>query len=338
MLEHLNTLVEEAKSSIHSANDLQSVEHLRVKYLGKKGHLTELMKEVTSAPVEQRPALGKEINVAKRDIQEWLNTQISVLQQKALDEKLSKETIDITLPGRGQSQGSRHPVARVRERCVELFKTLGFVVKEGPEIEDELHNFEALNIPSHHPARSSVDTFYFGDGRLLRTHTSSVQIRVMSQEKPPFRMITPGRVYRRDSDPTHTPMFHQLEALVVSKTATFAELKGLLQDFFMRFFEKELRVRFRPSYFPFTEPSAEVDIEHIACSGKGCRICKNSGFIEVMGCGMVNPNVLRNMNIDPDEYIGYAFGLGLDRMAMLRYNIDDLRSLFENDLRFLEQF
>lgn len=338
MKDELEGLMTEAKSSIAAAEDLSVIEQLRVKMLGKKGELTELLKSVSQLSVEERPVYGKVINLAKQELQALLSEREQALQSKALAEKLAAEKIDVTLPGRGETMGALHPVNRVLERVTALFSTMGFTVAEGPEVEDEYHNFEALNIPEHHPARGEVDTFYFGDGRLLRTHTSPVQIHVMEKKGPPLRIITPGRVYRRDSDHTHTPMFHQLEGLVVDEQCTFADLKALLQTFFNRFFEAELRLRFRPSYFPFTEPSAEVDIEHQLCSGEGCRTCGYSGWLEVLGCGMVNPKVLNNVNIDANEYTGFAFGLGLDRLAMLRYGVDDLRLFFENDLRMLKQF
>ncbi len=338
MQEELTTLVDCARQSINQANDLDTIEHLRLQYLGKKGQLTELLKGLGKASAEERPRLGKDINIAKQEIQALLTEQIQSLQHKVLQQQIEAEKIDVTLPGRGQQVAALHPVTRVRERVVELFQGMGFRVAEGPEIEDDFHNFAALNIPQHHPARDSQDTFYFADGRVLRTHTSPVQIRVMENERPPLRVITPGRVFRHDFDTTHTPMFHQLEGLAIDTNITFGELKSLLHEFMAQFFEAELKLRFRPSYFPFTEPSAEVDIEHLLCKGKGCRTCGNSGWLEVLGCGMVHPNVLRNVNIDPDEFTGFAFGIGLDRMAMLRYGIDDLRKLFENDLRLLEQF
>jgi len=338
MKDELTTIMDAARQSIQEAQDVVEIEHLRVKYLGKKGQLTDLLKSVSQLSVEERPKLGKAINLAKQELQTLLAQGEARLEAVALEAKLKAETIDVTLPGRGRNLGSLHPVTRVRERTTELLVAMGFTVAEGPEIEDEYHNFEALNIPAHHPARDSVDTFYFEGGYLLRTHTSPVQIHVMEKQGPPLRIITPGKVYRRDYDHTHTPMFHQLEGLVVNEQCTFADLKGLLQIFFDRFFETESRLRFRPSFFPFTEPSAEVDIEHQLCAGKGCRTCGYSGWLEVLGCGMVHPNVLRNVNIDPEQYTGFAFGLGLDRLAMLRYGVDDLRLFFENDLKFLEQF
>lgn len=338
MQDKLDSLLQQARSDIAAADNVAAVEQLRVQYLGKKGALTDLLKSVSQLSPAERPVLGKAINEAKQQLVEQLKQRESDLQATALAEQLQSETIDVTLPGRSQSVGSLHPVNQVTTRVCELFQAMGFQVAEGPEIEDDFHNFEALNFTVHHPARQAIDTFYFPNGRLLRTHTSPVQIRVLKDTPPPVRVITPGRVFRRDSDPTHTPMFHQLEALVVDRECTFANLKEVLQTFFSRFFETEVTLRFRPSYFPFTEPSAEVDLQHNLCKGKGCRVCGNSGWLEVLGCGMVHPNVLRNVNIDPEEFSGYAFGLGLDRLAMLRYGIDDLRMMFENDLRFLQQF
>ncbi len=338
MQDELIALVNNAKESIQQAEDLAAVDKLRVQYLGKKGQLTDLLKSVSKLPTEERPKLGKAINLAKQELQGLLTHQETQLKEKHLQERLAKETIDVTLPGRGRGAGSLHPVTRVRDRVTKLFMSMGFTVAEGPEIEDDYHNFTALNFVDHHPAKEAQDTFYIHGNDLLRTHTSPVQIRVMEQQGPPFRIITPGRVYRRDSDQTHTPMFHQVEGLIIDKQCTMADLKGVLQDFFNLFFETDIKLRFRPSYFPFTEPSAEVDIQHGLCQGKGCRTCSNRGWLEVLGCGLVHPNVLRNVNIDPDEYSGYAFGLGLDRLAMLRYHIPDLRLMFENDLRFLQQF
>lgn len=326
MQNELNDIVNNAKTLIFSANNAADIQDLRVKYLGKKSQLTDLMKQLGQLDPADRPKAGQWINDAKQQLQTWLNEQDSKLKSAELSSRLSAEKIDVTLAGRGQSTGSLHPVTRVRERVVALFSQMGFSVAEGPEIEDEHHNFSALNFVDHHPAKESQDTFYFADGRLLRTHTSPVQIRVMKNQAPPIRVITPGRVYRRDSDVTHTPMFHQLEGLVVDKHCNFSHLKGLLQNFLNAFFECEIPLRFRPGYFPFTEPSAEVDIAW------------GDRWLEVLGCGMVHPNVLRNVNIDPDEYTAFAFGIGLDRLAMLRYGINDLRMMFENDVRFLEQF
>jgi phenylalanyl-tRNA synthetase alpha chain len=330
MQKELEKLVGEAQSSIQAVTDIAALDAVRVRFLGKKGLLTDLLKGVSRLPAAQKPELGKAINMAKRDIQQRILQRQTVLQQVALEQELASQTIDVTLPGRMREKGSLHPVTQVTQRLIDIFSSMGFQVAYGPEIEDDYHNFEALNFPPHHPARSSHDTFYFDNGRLLRTHTSPAQIRVMKQQPPPLRIITPGRVYRSDSDQTHTPMFHQMEGLVVERHCTFAQLKGCLQDFLNQFFETDLELRFRPSFFPFTEPSAEVDIRH-ALSGE-------SAWMEILGCGMVHPNVLRNVGIDPDEYTGFAFGVGMDRLAMLRYQIPDLRMMFENDLRFLEQF
>jgi len=339
MQQQLEALLGTARESIDQVCELRDLEELRVRYLGKKGELTDLLKNVSSLPKEQRPEAGKLVNQAKREVQTWIETAQQKLNELALANKLAAEKIDVTLAGRGQQLGARHPVMLVQDRVTAYFSHLGYEVEQGPEIEDDYHNFEALNIPPYHPARAAFDTFYFDDGKVLRTHTSPVQIRVMEKQKPPIRIITPGRVYRRDSDLTHTPMFHQLEGLVIDKNVSFANLKACMQDFMAMFFEcEDVKLRFRPSYFPFTEPSAEVDIQHIQCGGKGCRVCGYTGWLEVLGCGMVHPNVLRNVNIDPDEYSGFAFGIGLDRMAMLYYGIDDLRIMFENDMRFLKQF
>lgn len=326
MQNELNAIVNDAKSQIATAKDAAAIQELRVKYLGKKGALTEIMKLLGKLDPAERPKAGQWINDAKAQVQQFLDAQENQFKSDELSARLFAEKIDVTLDGRGQSTGSLHPVTLVRQRVLDLFKQMGFTVASGPEIEDDYHNFEALNFVEHHPAKESQDTFYFPDGKLLRTHTSPVQIRVMKKEKPPIRVITPGRVYRRDSDLTHTPMFHQLEGLVIDEHCTFANLKGLLQNFLNQFFESEIPLRFRPGYFPFTEPSAEVDI------GWGDR------WLEVLGCGMVHPNVLKNVGIDCEKYSGFAFGIGLDRLAMLRYGINDLRMMFENDVRFLEQF
>ncbi len=325
-MEKINKLQVQALSEINSASDLKQLDQIRVNYLGKKGRLTEQLKLLGELPIEERPKAGQIINDIKIEIQEALESRKKALAGKKLEETIKKGHIDVTLPGRGLKRAGLHPITLISQRIESLFQQIGFEIVDGPEVEDEYHNFEALNIPEHHPARAMHDTFYFGDGRLLRTHTSSVQIRVMKNDSPPFRFIAPGRVYRCDSDMTHTPMFHQVEGLVVDELVTFSELKGLLINFLEIFFEKELKVRFRPSYFPFTEPSAEVDIE-----GK-------DGWLEVLGCGMVHPNVLKNVGIDPEKYTGLAFGMGVERLAMLYYGVDDLRLFFDNDLQFLEQF
>lgn len=331
-------LVAEATASIAAAVDTIALDQVRVQYLGKSGSLTGELKKLGTLPKEQRPQAGQAINKAKRALQELIDQRRTVLEQLGLEDRLARERIDVTLPGRGQGVGGLHPVTRTLQRIERLFANAGFSVAEGPEIEDDFHNFEALNIPAHHPARAMHDTFYFDQHLLLRTHTSPVQIRVMKEAGPPLKIIAPGRVYRCDSDLTHTPMFHQVEGFLVDQQASFADLKGVLYDFLTRFFERELKLRFRPSYFPFTEPSAEVDIECVICDGAGCRVCSHTGWLEVLGCGMIHPEVFRHVDIDSEKYTGYAFGMGVDRLAMLRYGINDLRLFFENDLRFLRQF
>lgn len=328
----------EAAEAVTVAADLGELDQIRVKYLGKKGVLTEKLKGLGKLSPEERPKAGQEINKTKQSIQKLLEEKKNSLQQAELDKVLSSESIDVTLPGRSQSKGGLHPVTKTMNRIEDLFLRAGFSVADGPEIEDDYHNFEALNIPSHHPARAMHDTFYFGDGTLLRTQTSSVQIRVMAEEEPPLKIISPGRVFRHDWDLTHTPMFHQVEGLMIDKDVSFSDLKGILYQFLSSFFEKELDLRFRPSYFPFTEPSAEVDIQCVMCEGAGCRVCGKTGWLEVLGCGMVHPNVLTNAKVDAEKYVGYAFGMGVERLAMLRYGVDDLRMFFENDLEFLKQF
>lgn len=337
-MQTLNQLLESAKVAIESASDLASLDAIRVQFLGKKGAVTEQMKGLGKVSAEERPKLGAEINKVKVAIQSLLNDKITTLKAAQLAAELAQDTVDITLPGRQRATGTVHPISRTLERIEDFFSHVGFNVATGPEIEDDFHNFEALNIPDHHPARAMHDTFYFSGGDVLRTHTSPVQIRAMENQPLPLRVIAPGRVYRCDSDVTHTPMFHQVEGLLIDRSTSFAELKGMLDEFLRYFFEKDLAVRFRPSYFPFTEPSAEVDIECVICGGDGCRVCKQTGWLEVLGCGMVHPNVLAKANIDHEEYLGFAFGMGVERLAMLRYGVDDLRLFFENDLRFLGQF
>jgi len=334
----IDAIHEEAVHTIDRVDDLAALELVRVEFLGKKGKLTDVLKSLAHLSVAERPKVGQLVNQAKQQISSLIEAKLLVLKEKQLLAKLASEELDVTLSGRHHSCGSLHPVTQVKHRINDYFSRLGFDVVDGPEIETEFYNFEALNIPSHHPARAMHDTFYFGDGRLLRTHTSPVQIRTMEQRTPPFRLIAPGRVYRCDSDVTHTPMFHQVEGLVIDKHATLAGLKGLLEDFFSYFFERQVAVRFRPSYFPFTEPSAEVDIECTQCSGRGCRSCKFTGWLEVLGCGMVHPNVLKAVHISPEDYQGWAFGMGMDRLAMLYFGIDDLRMMFESDVTFLNQF
>ena len=337
-MQELDRLVADAEAAINQSEDLKSLEQLRVDYLGKKGLITAQLKQLGKLPAEERPAAGEKINLAKQSVHSVLEQRRTILKTLELEQRLASETIDVSLDGRGQHNGSLHPVTLTIDRIVSLFASAGFEVAEGPEIEDDQHNFEALNIPANHPARAMHDTFYVDESTVLRTHTSPVQIRVMENQKPPLRVIAPGRVYRCDSDLTHTPMFHQIEGFVVDKNVSFAQLKGLLDQFLSAFFEKELPLRFRPSYFPFTEPSAEVDIACVMCGGKGCRVCSHTGWLEIMGCGMIHPNVFNATGIDNEEYTGLAFGLGVERMAMLRYGVNDLRLFFENDSRFLKQF
>ncbi|MGQ9426134.1 phenylalanine--tRNA ligase subunit alpha [Gilvimarinus sp. F26214L] len=338
---NLDDLKTKALEQVGGASDLTALENLRVALLGKKGEITGLLKNLGGLSPEERPRVGAQINQVKQEVQALIEERRQALEAAAIEARLALETIDVTLPGRAGEYGSLHPVTRTIERIEALFTSIGYTVEEGPEIEDDYHNFEALNIPEHHPARAMHDTFYVEPGLgnlVLRTHTSPVQVHTMENKQPPLRVICPGRVYRCDSDLTHTPMFHQVEGLVVDEGVSFADLKGTVDQFLKAFFEQDVPVRFRPSFFPFTEPSAEVDIQCTNCSGKGCRVCKNSGWLEVMGCGMVHPNVFRSSGIDPEKYTGFAFGMGPDRLAMLRYGVNDLRMFFENDLRFLQQF
>ena len=338
-MQALDTLKAEATTAISSAEDAAALEKLRVELLGKKGRVTDLLKSLGQLEASERPQAGAQINALKQHLNTLISERKQLLQSAALTEQLAKERLDVTLPGRGEQTGSLHPITRTIERMATFFATLGFDVVEGPEIEDDYHNFEALNIPAHHPARAMHDTFYVDDNHVLRTHTSGVQVRTMERLAPPIRVICPGRVYRCDSDLTHSPMFHQVEGLLVDQNVSFGQLKGIIQQFLAAFFEQDdLAVRFRPSYFPFTEPSAEVDIQCVKCAGKGCRICSGTGWLEVMGCGMVHPRVLEMSGIDGEQFPGFAFGMGVERLAMLRYGIGDLRLNFENDLRFLSQF
>ncbi|EED34714.1 phenylalanyl-tRNA synthetase, alpha subunit [Luminiphilus syltensis NOR5-1B] len=338
-MESLETLNRAAVAAINEAENVATLEQLRVEYLGKKGALTALLKGLGKLSAEERPKAGAEINTVKQQLQSQIEERKQALAAGALKARLDAERIDVTLPGRRSETGGLHPISRTIERMEGFFGGIGFDVVEGPEIEDDYHNFEALNIPAHHPARAMHDTFYVDDTHVLRTHTSPVQVRVMEQREPPLRIICPGRVYRCDSDLTHSPMFHQVEGLLIDEESSFGDLKGLIEDFLHVFFERDdLEVRFRPSYFPFTEPSAEVDIQCVKCSGQGCRICSGTGWLEVMGCGMVNPKVFQFSGIDTERFTGFAFGMGVERLAMLRYGIGDLRLNFENDLRFLRQF
>lgn len=323
----LSALLAEATQAIQATDDIPHLEQVRVDFMGKKGRITELLKSLGGMEPEQRKVAGQQINDLKQQVQAALNEKKDRLLQAQLAEKLAGERIDVTLPGRRLDTGGLHPVTRTIQRIESFFSELGFTVKQGPEIEDDFHNFDALNIPEHHPARADHDTFYFNPKLMLRTQTSGVQIRTMEVESPPLRIISPGRVYRNDYDQTHTPMFHQVEGLMIDTDVSFTELKGILHDFLQNFFEQELQVRFRPSFFPFTEPSAEVDV-----------MGKNGKWLEVLGCGMVHPNVLRSVGIDPTKYSGFAFGMGVERLTMLRYGVTDLRAFFENDVRFLKQF
>lgn len=323
----LDAIIKQAEQQINQATEVSVLDAVRVDFLGKKGQLTDLLKGLGKLSAEERPAVGQKINQAKQQVQQLIQQRGDFLRQEELNARLASETLDVSLPGRSSEQGGFHPVSRTIERIESFFSELGFVTKSGPEVEDGFHNFDALNIPEHHPARADHDTFYFNPDVMLRTQTSGVQIRTMETEQPPLRIISPGRVYRNDYDQTHTPMFHQVEGLMVDKDVSFTQLKGILHDFLQNFFEEDLQVRFRPSYFPFTEPSAEVDV-----------MGKNGKWLEVLGCGMVHPNVLRSVNIDPEVYTGFAFGMGVERLTMLRYGVNDLRAFFENDLRFLKQF
>lgn len=323
----LEAIVKKAEDEIQQSTSVAQLDEVRVNYMGKKGELTALLKGLGSLSPEERPLFGQKINEAKQAVQNAISVRSDALKAAEMNAKLANESVDVSLPGRTEHLGGLHPVSRTIKRIEQFFGELGFEVKSGPEVEDSFHNFDALNIPAHHPARADHDTFYFNPDVMLRTQTSGVQIRTMETEQPPLRIISPGRVYRNDYDQTHTPMFHQVEGLMVDKNVNFTELKGILHDFLRNFFEKDLQVRFRPSYFPFTEPSAEVDV-----------MGENGKWLEVLGCGMVHPNVLRAVNIDPEEYTGFAFGMGVERLTMLRYGVNDLRSFFENDLRFLKQF
>jgi phenylalanyl-tRNA synthetase alpha chain len=334
----LATLVRQALDDVAASTTLAALDEVRVRWLGKKGLFTEQLKALGALPAAERPAAGARINEAKQTLQVAIDTAAEQLAAAAIEAELAAGRIDVSLPGRGESRGAVHPVTRARLRIESIFRNSGFEVASGPEIEDDFHNFEALNIPADHPARAMHDTFYFPDGRLLRTHTSPVQIRELRKGRLPLAMIMPGRVYRCDYDMTHSPMFHQVEGLVVDEYVSFAHLKATLQGFLQAFFEKELRMRLRPSYFPFTEPSAEVDMSCVFCDGAGCRVCRHTGWLEIAGCGMVHPNVFKAAGVDGERWTGYAFGMGIERLAMLRYGVNDLRLFFDSDLRFLSQF
>ncbi len=338
LLAELDKIVAQAQTEIANAGSKDEIECLRVRYLGKKSPVAKLLKSIGGLPAEERPTAGQQIIAAKNSLETALKAKRAAQQQLDQVQRLETERIDVTLPGRRTLRGGPHPLTRTLTRMQEIFLNIGFDIAVGPEIEDDYHNFEALNIPANHPARAMQDTFYFGDGRLLRTHTSPVQIRYMKTHEPPIRVVAPGRVYRCDSDVTHTPMFHQLEGLVIDESTTFADLKGVLEYFVTEFFETAHPLRFRPSYFPFTEPSAEVDIRCVFCHGKGCKVCKQSGWIEVLGCGMVHPALYADVGIDSECHLGYAFGMGVERLTMLRYGVNDLRMFFRNDLDMLTQF
>jgi phenylalanyl-tRNA synthetase alpha chain len=337
-LADLTALTQRALAQIAACADLAALADVRVRWLGKKGTFTAELKSLGQRPAAERPAAGARINEAKDRVQAAIEGRRAELERAEVERRLVAGRIDVTLPGRGEEPGGLHPVTTARLRIETLFRRAGFDVASGPEIEDDFHNFAALNIPPNHPARAMHDTFYFPDGRLLRTHTSPVQIRALRQHGAPLAVIAPGRVYRCDSDMTHSPMFHQLEGVVVDENVSFANMKAVLHGFLQAFFERDLAMRLRPSFFPFTEPSAEVDMSCVFCEGKGCRVCKHSGWLEISGCGMVHPSVLRASGVDAERYTGYAFGAGIDRLAMLRYGVSDLRLFFENDLRFLRQF
>ena len=338
-MDKLDHIVGEAVAAFAAIDNPAELEQAKARYLGKTGVLTEQLKQLGRLSAEERPAAGARINEAKQAVEEALNAQRRALQDRQLQARLAQEALDVTLPGRGAGTGGLHPVTRTLDRIVALLRSIGFAVAEGPEIEADHYNFGALNFPANHPARDMHDTFFISEGYLLRTHTSPVQVRYMEQHRPPIKIAAPGRVYRCDHDATHSPMFHQVEGLLVDENVSFAQLKGILLELMQRFFERDdLRARFRPSFFPFTEPSAEMDISCVNCNGSGCRVCGNTGWLEVLGSGMVHPNVLKNVGIDSEQYTGFAFGLGVERLAMLRYGVNDLRLFFDNDLRFLRQF
>ncbi len=338
MRKALEDLKNQAIEEIKKISNFSQLKDVKAKFLGRKGELTRILKGLGSLSKEERPIIGRIANEVKTFIEQLIEDKERELKEKEKREKLEAERLDVTLPGRRPLIGGFHPISLVATEIIEVFKGMGFHIAEGPEIETDYYNFEALNIPKDHPARDMQDTFYIKENVLLRTHTSPVQIRVMEKYKPPIRIIAPGKVYRRDFDISHTPMFHQIEGLLVDKRVTFSELKGTLEEFAQRIFGEATKVRFRPSYFPFTEPSAEMDIGCVICKGSGCRVCKGTGWLEILGCGMVDPEVFKAVGYDPEEIVGYAFGLGVERIAMLKYGIDDIRLFFENDLRFLTQF
>lgn len=338
MQEKLEDLKNQAQTELEQVSDEVSLQNLKAKFVGRKGVITEITKSMKDVSSEDRPKMGMLINEVKTYIEALFDEKSNQIKEEKKKRAIAEEKIDVTLPGRNVSLGARHPVSQVMEEIVTIFERMGFEVAEGPEVETDYYNFEALNIPKDHPARDMQDTFYISDDVVLRTHTSPVQIRVMEKEEPPIKIIAPGRVYRCDSDVSHTPMFHQIEGLLVDKNVTFGDLKGVLTEFLRLVFGEGLGVRFRPSFFPFTEPSAEVDIECVICGGQGCRVCKDSGWLEILGCGMVDPEVFKSVNYDPEVYSGFAFGMGIERITMLKFGINDIRLFFENDVRFLRQF
>jgi phenylalanyl-tRNA synthetase alpha chain len=333
----VDPIVDEARAAIARAASSADLEQLRVRFLGRQGRLTQLLRALGALPAEERPLVGAAANEAKRELEALLELRLGETRETERRQERARQRLDLTLPGRRPPLGSRHPLTRIQDEIIAIFGGLGFAVAEGPEVEDDYHNFEALNIPRDHPARDMQDTFYLSEDTLLRTHTSPVQIRTMQAQRPPVRVICPGRVYRRDADITHSPMFHQVEGLAVDRNVSMADLKGTLELFAREMFGPRSRIRFRPSFFPFTEPSAEVDVLCFLCGGAGCRVCKQSGWLEILGSGMVHPHVLRNVGYDPEEVTGWAFGMGIERIAMLKYGVDDIRLFFENDLRLLRQ-
>ncbi|GBD38999.1 Phenylalanine--tRNA ligase alpha subunit [bacterium HR37] len=338
MIERLEDIKKQAENELRNAVDEVTLHNVKARFLGRKGIITEVLKGMRDVPQSERPRIGQAINEVKEFIEGLFEARLREIKEERKRHILLTEKVDVTLPGKGTRLGNKHPITQVMEEIVGIFERMGFEIAEGPEVELDYYNFEALNIPRDHPARDMQDTFYISDDVVLRTHTSPVQIRVMEKQKPPIKVIAPGKVYRCDSDVSHTPMFHQVEGLLVDERVTFSDLKGVLTQFARLLFGSHIKVRFRPSFFPFTEPSAEVDIECVICAGKGCRVCKNSGWLEILGCGMVDPEVFRSVQYDPQRYRGFAFGLGVERITMLKFGINDIRLFFENDIRFLKQF
>ena len=337
MNEKINAVLENAKEKLESAKEISAIEEIRVKYLGKKGELTGILKQLGSLSPEERPKVGQLVNMAKSKLEERIKTKVDEIKEEELKKSLENEKIDVTMPGKRINMGYKHPLSIVLDELKEIFMGMGYSIADGPEVELDYYNFEALNLPKDHPARDTQDTFYISDNVLLRTQTSPVQVRVMEKQKPPIRIIAPGRVYRSDEvDANHSPLFHQIEGLAIDKGITMGDLKGTLETFAKRLYGDDAVVRFRPPHFPFTEPSAEMDIQCFSCGGKGCRLCKNEGWIEILGCGMVHPKVLENCGIDPEEYQGFAFGIGLERIVMRKFKIDDMRLLYENDMKFFK--